>query len=98
VEDITESNITIEEASSVRETFPAEIRVAPNPATDHILIGGSREISRVALFSIHGVLVRTVDVAGTGTSVDVSDLTQGAYTLVLIGPSLHASTTVQVIR
>lgn len=98
VEDVTESNITIEEASSVRETFPAEIRVAPNPATDQILIGGSREISRVALFSIHGVLVRTVDVAGTGTSVDVSDLTQGAYTLVLIGPSLHASTTVQVIR
>jgi hypothetical protein len=98
VEDITESNITIEEASSVRETFPVEIRIAPNPAADQILIGGSREISSVTLFSSNGVLVRTVDVTGTGTSVDVSDLTQGAYTLVLIGPLLHASTTVQVVR
>lgn len=98
VEDITQSNITIEEASSVRESFPADVRVVPNPASDQILIGGSRELSRVLLFSIDGALVRATDVRGTGTSLYVADLPQGAYTLVVIGPAIRASTTIQVLR
>lgn len=98
IEDVTERNISIEEASSVASDDLGGVLIAPNPASDQVHIGGTQELSRIMVFSTSGAMTASYTVAGTGTSIDISPLAQGSYVMVLQGPNLSISKQLQIIR
>jgi len=98
IEDVTEMNITIEEASSVSSDDLLGVFIAPNPASNHIYIGGAQEISRIMVFSTSGVMVAAYTVVGTGTSIDISPLPQGPYVMVLQGSGRSTTKQLQIVR
>ena len=98
VEDVTEKNITIEEASSIDSDEAVDIHLAPNPASDQLYIGGSKELSRIMVFNTSGAMVASYAVTGTGTSIDTSLLPQGSYVMVLQGAGVSATKQLQIVR
>src|SRR5690606_32931522 len=67
--------------SSVTEFQPIDILVYPNPARDMINISTS-ENTRLSVYDMQGKIVRTLDIYSSQTTLDVSDLSRGTYTLV----------------
>ena len=60
---------------------PIDISVYPNPARDILNISAS-ENTRMSVYDMQGKLVRTLDIFSSLTSIDVSELSRGTYTLV----------------
>lgn len=66
---------------SVEEYKPLDISVYPNPARDIINIESS-ENSKLSIYDIQGKFVDTMDITSNTTSIDMSYLSRGTYTLV----------------
>ena len=59
-------------------TISSEFNIYPNPAKDILTIKG-QNISTVEIMDINGKIVKTINNASNGTTVNVSSLTQGIY-------------------
>ena len=66
---------------SVEEVQKIDISVYPNPARDVLNITTS-ENTRLSVYDMQGKLVQTLDIFSSQTSIDVSNLSRGTYTLV----------------
>ena len=75
--------ISIDQGSSVSTTSEQGITIGPNPASGSVLVGGNVELTQIYIFDNLGSLRSSVPVIGTGTRIDVSELPQGAYHLVI---------------
>ena len=75
--------ITIDQGSSVSSLWERGITIGPNPASASVFVGGDVELSQIYIFDNLGTLRSSTSVVGTGTRLDVSDLPQGVYHLVI---------------
>lgn len=66
---------------TVEEIQPLDISVYPNPARDILNIETS-EASQMKIFDIQGKLVDTMDIISLTTSIDISYLSRGTYSLI----------------
>lgn len=66
---------------SVEEYQNIDISVYPNPARDVINVSTS-ENTKLMVYDIQGKVVRTFDIFSSQTTIDVSELSRGTYTLV----------------
>jgi hypothetical protein len=84
----TESSVGIKDFF-IHPTY--SIQVFPNPASDFIQIETEQHIQKIAIFNSIGQRIETFDNQNfRGSSLDVSSLTTGTYTLQLITPkSIH---------
>ena len=96
--DETRENITIDEETSVEDVRITDVMVAPNPATDIVMIGGSEGLSSVQVFDLTGALVASQTINGTGGIVPVHHLPSGTYTVLLSGPQILQVRTLSIVR
>lgn len=96
--DETRENITIDEETSVREARNADILVAPNPASDLVMVGGSEELTQVQVFDLTGALVGSQSITGTGGTITLQHLPPGLYTLLVSGPRTQQLRPLSIIR
>ena len=75
--------ITFEEGTStnVKNWSDSKLKVFPNPTQDNILIEGIREGETVRIYSLQGVLLKSVKAELGTTQIPVSDLSVGTYLL-----------------
>lgn len=59
-----------------------EINVYPNPATDYMMIDINQN-AKASIYSLTGVLIKTIDISNHNSRLDISDLANGAYLLKL---------------
>ena len=67
------------------EVQEVRIQAFPNPAHDRVQVQGAPLGSVLQLYSVQGQLVRSARVEEGGVEVDVSELSQGIYLLVVSG-------------
>jgi Secretion system C-terminal sorting domain len=65
----------------IEEYQELDISVYPNPARENINIVTSEQ-TKMTIYDIQGKIVETLDIYSSLTSVDVSNLSRGTYTLV----------------
>lgn len=66
---------------SVQEYSDLDISVYPNPARNQFNVITSEQ-TNLTIYDIQGKEVRSMDIYSSQTSIDVSDLSRGTYTLV----------------
>ena len=71
------------QASGIEQANKAHVTVAPNPATDYIVIEGT-EVLKAQIYSLAGACVKSVE-AGVQT-IDVADLASGMYLVQISTP------------
>lgn len=72
-------------ATNSAEMVTSTIEAYPNPATDVITISSkNNEINSVVMTDINGRTVKNVNVTGTETQINISDLAAGVYTMKII--------------
>ncbi len=72
-------------ATNSAEMVTSTIEAYPNPATDVITISSkNNEINSVVMTDINGRTVKNVNVTGTETQINISDLATGVYTMKII--------------
>ncbi len=70
----------IEKPSALDKTTITDIKVYPNPFTDHITITGPSELQSVRIMDITGKSVLILDnLSGTTLSIPVTDINKGIY-------------------
>jgi len=77
--------------SLVQETsfLSQDYSLYPNPAQDFITITGTDiENCKAAIFSIDGMLVKSVDISSVEQQIDIQDLRKGFYLFVLKNKAL----------
>lgn len=55
------------------------VTIFPNPANDVLYMHGLTGVSTVAVVSLNGQVVKTMDVTGAQGEINISDLTSGVY-------------------
>lgn len=80
------------------EAVETDITLAPNPVSSTLFIGGSTAVSRVQMFAASGELVRDLEVLGTGTVLNVSDVSVGMYIVRLYTPHGIETRMLSIIR
>ncbi len=70
----------MEEPAAAPETPSADIRIYPNPASDHLTISGLEAGTTIRIYANDGKLVEVATAEGT-TILPVSHLAQGTYLL-----------------
>lgn len=70
---------TLDVSSSYDELQPFNFSAGPNPATDFINLSADRQIDRVELYSVSGMLVRSQAIHNSRAQVNVGDLAKGLY-------------------
>ncbi|MDB5258576.1 MAG: hypothetical protein JWM14_3271, partial [Chitinophagaceae bacterium] len=56
------------------------LSIAPNPFGDQIMVhSADKELRKVVVYNVHGMPVKTLDVAGTQTAIATDFLTSGMY-------------------
>ena len=65
--------------------------IYPNPTKNSFSISEIKGINKLSIFSIHGSLIKEVDVSDKNKVVDVSDLTPGIYLISLSSKDLTLS-------
>jgi hypothetical protein len=73
-----------------------EIKVFPNPATDYLTIQSSDKLLQANLYSIHGSLVKSMEMNAASSTLSLKDLKHGVYILKL--KTQHSSKTVKVVK
>jgi hypothetical protein len=73
-------------STGYQETMNVPIQVYPNPTSGILHLSGLSQPTEVKIYSMQGMLLRSINHAGV--SVDISDLSPGAY-LILISASGH---------
>lgn len=68
-------------AQTERDDSSIGVSVYPNPTSGSISVKSKQEIETVAVFNSTGMLVFKTATEGTDTSIDLSDLPEGAYTV-----------------
>lgn len=78
-------DLSFEFPASIEETDEANIQVFPNPASDHIQVQVQdiNEPVRLRLYNLNGQLVREVRNQADQLSMDLQDLSNGQYILVV---------------
>lgn len=71
----------VEEPAAAPEVSAADIRVFPNPASDHLTISGLDAGTTIRIYANDGKLLEVTTAEGTTTVLPVSHLAQGTYLL-----------------
>ncbi len=59
-----------------------DLNIYPNPATEYMMIDLNQNAT-ISIYSLAGTLVKSIDIDGNNSKVDISDLADGAYLLKL---------------
>ena len=60
-----------------------EINVFPNPSNDKIEITGLHN-GTIEIFNIQGQIIKTLNITNTNTTIDISELSSGAYAIKIV--------------
>jgi poly(beta-D-mannuronate) lyase len=72
-------------SSTYDQEFTGQLAIYPNPANDRLHIKNTTTVKSVAIYSLTGKKLLQQDVNGATTEIDVSDLPDGAYTVLIKG-------------
>ena len=70
-----------ETPSATQEVSVADIRVFPNPTSDHLTVSGLEAGTTIRIYANDGKLLETTTAEGSTTVLPVSHLAQGTYLL-----------------
>lgn len=85
--------------ASVSELGPTEYNIFPNPAIDHLSISFSKQATwNVSILAPTGQLLRQESVQGTAFEMDISELANGMYLVVLTNDLQAVSKPIFVVR
>lgn len=70
----------------------SEVRVYPNPASDYLNISSEEEIEEIQILSSSGLKVSSTQANAFSSTLNVSDLGQGIYILIIKHTNQHIST------
>jgi hypothetical protein len=84
--------------TSIEVLESSTLTLAPNPVSDILYIGGSDQLRYARVYSSDGSLVIAQNVVGTGTTIPVSSLPAGTYTVVLETLASSIAKPIVVIR
>ncbi len=87
IDDIAVSDSACGIVSTAEREMAASAKLYPNPASDQIIISASETFSnqQYTLYDSRGTIIRTGLVGTAQTSVDVSELLPGMYTIRIVG-------------
>ncbi len=80
---------TVKQASAVQNYTEEGVNIScyPNPASDYVVISGEQlsgfQQGRADLFNISGQRIRSVELKGNQTTMNMNDLSAGAYLLMI---------------
>lgn len=74
-----ENATEVKATAAMQDNFADAVKVYPNPVGDVLTIDGTTEISTLSIYSLHGALIKKINVNSIDYSLDCSALTQGAY-------------------
>lgn len=76
-------NKVLDPATASLDENTIEVNLYPNPATEFITIAADKEIESIQVVSMNGAVLKTINVTGEETNINVSDLASGQYLLVV---------------
>lgn len=76
---------------SVSYLNESELKIGPNPAIDkfHVSIGGEMGTGVIKLYNLIGAEVRNIEMNSNYTTIDVNNLPQGNYLMVITAGTTH---------
>lgn len=83
--------------SGINEIDNNSLIVFPNPATNYVSIQSDKEIKSILVYDYSGKLVRMIEVTTFETTMDISELAKGFYSLTITMTD-HSQTTIKVIK
>ena len=80
-DDINE-NVILQSSSNIKSNKAVDISIYPNPAKDYITIQ-SNDLFKISVFDITGKKVKEVNMRDNNTTINISNLKSGIYTVKL---------------
>jgi hypothetical protein len=80
---VLEDYIIVNDPTDANIFSTGELKVYPVPARNFVNIYSENKIVSVSLLTVDGKLCRTIDVNGCELTLDISDLTEAEYILLI---------------